>query len=71
MNDESAYGQDNTTFNLNIELPTNFYLSKDIINFSRELENYDKSCFISGRAGTGKQLLYITSGTHQKKKLLY
>ena len=70
MNDDSLYDRDNTIFNLNVELPTNFYLSKDIINFSKELENYDKSFFISGRAGTGKTTFINYFRNTSKKKII-
>ena len=42
------------SFNLKVDLPKDFYLSKDIKNYFKEIENKNESYFISGRAGTGK-----------------
>ena len=41
-------------FNLKVELPKDFYLSKDIEMYSKRIEANEHSFFIHGRAGTGK-----------------
>ena len=44
-------------FNLTIELPKDFYLSKDIKGYSELIETTKDSYFINGRAGTGRKIL--------------
>ena len=55
-------------FNLKIELPKDFYLSKDIINYTKELESSSKSCFI--REGWYRKInVYsLFRNTSKKKK---
>ena len=70
MNTELVNNTIGNSFNLKIELPKDFYLSKDIINYTKELESSSKSCFISGRAGTGKSTFIHYFRNTSKKKII-
>lgn len=70
MNTELVNNTVGNSFNLKIELPKDFYLSKDIINYTKELESSSKSCFISGRAGTGKSTFIHYFRNTSKKKII-
>ncbi len=57
-------------FNLTVELPKNFYLSKDIKNYCEIIETTKDSYFIHGRAGTGKSTFINYFRNISKKKIL-
>ena len=57
-----------TKFDSTIELPKNFYLSKQIKDTFIDIENTKNSILLSGRAGTGKStfLEFFKSKTKRK-----
>ena len=57
-------------FNLTVELPKNFYLSKDIKNYCEIIETTKDSYFIHGRQEQASQHSLIILEIFQKKVLV-
>ena len=59
-----------TRFDSSTELPKNFYLSRQIKETFRDIENTKDSIFLSGRAGTGKSTFLEFFRLKTKKKVI-